>query len=246
MPVHDWARVEAGIFHDFHNVWIAELRNALNGGLLPSGYYALTEQHAGQYIVDLLTLDRRAPNGGASLPANGGTAVATAPPAVRRKLSLTSPRRLRRTLAIRHVSGHRLVAMIEIVSPANKDRPGSVEEFVKKIADALHHDIQVLLVDIIPPGSHDPHGMHGALHELITGESYDLPPDEPLTVASYVGGRRPDAYLNHLAIGAAIPESPLFLNPDFYVNIPLEAAYLSAYRGSPAVWRDVLEGRSSA
>jgi hypothetical protein len=35
MPVHAWTRVTAGTFHDFHNAWIAELRNALNGGVLP-------------------------------------------------------------------------------------------------------------------------------------------------------------------------------------------------------------------
>ena len=45
MPVHDWTRVDAGIFHDFHTVWTGELRNALNGGLLPDGYYALADRH---------------------------------------------------------------------------------------------------------------------------------------------------------------------------------------------------------
>jgi hypothetical protein len=56
MPVHDWTRVEAGIFHDFHTVWIGALRTALNEGLLPQGYYALAEQHAGRSIADALTL----------------------------------------------------------------------------------------------------------------------------------------------------------------------------------------------
>ena len=56
MPVHDWKRVDAGIFHDFHVTWTVALRNALNEGLLPQGYYALAEQHAGQTIGDLLTL----------------------------------------------------------------------------------------------------------------------------------------------------------------------------------------------
>jgi len=46
MPIHDWTRVSAGTFHDFHNAWITELRNALNGGLLPRGFYAQGEQHA--------------------------------------------------------------------------------------------------------------------------------------------------------------------------------------------------------
>lgn len=56
MPIHDWTRVEAGVFHDFHTVWIGAIRNVLNEGLLPSGYYALAGQHAGRYITDVLTL----------------------------------------------------------------------------------------------------------------------------------------------------------------------------------------------
>jgi len=85
MPAHDWTRVEAGIFHGFHIGWIAELGKTLNGGLLPEGFYALAEQHAGRSIADVLTLHA----GPASLeplplpPLTGGTAVAEAPPNVR-------------------------------------------------------------------------------------------------------------------------------------------------------------------
>ena len=56
MGVHDWTRVDAGIFHDFHTVWISNLRSALNAGVLPDTYYALAEQHAGETIADILTL----------------------------------------------------------------------------------------------------------------------------------------------------------------------------------------------
>src|SRR5437879_142440 len=106
MPVHDWTLVDAGIFHDFHNAWVLEIANALNGGLLPSGYYALTEQHAGKYVTDLLTLHASPREDAPPLPADsGGLALAEAPPKVRRKLTSTGNlRRLRRTLAIRHVS----------------------------------------------------------------------------------------------------------------------------------------------
>src|SRR5262249_17851650 len=80
MPVHDWARVEAGIFHDFHTVWIGHLRTALNEGILPEGYYALAEQHAGRSIADVLTLHASpAPDPSTSPlplpPATGGIAV---------------------------------------------------------------------------------------------------------------------------------------------------------------------------
>src|SRR5205807_44997 len=86
MPVHDWTRVEAGIFHDFHTAWVAELRTALNEGVLPEGYYALAEQHTGQGIADVLTL-HASPASSERLPppspSTGGTAVAEAPPTVR-------------------------------------------------------------------------------------------------------------------------------------------------------------------
>ena len=39
MPIHDWTKVEAGIFHDFHSDWIQVLKRALNSGLLPPQYY---------------------------------------------------------------------------------------------------------------------------------------------------------------------------------------------------------------
>jgi hypothetical protein len=44
MPIHDWTRVDAGLFHDFHQDWTIELRRSLNAGLLPPGYFALTDQ----------------------------------------------------------------------------------------------------------------------------------------------------------------------------------------------------------
>jgi hypothetical protein len=35
LPIHDWTRVDAGIFHHFHQGWIVALANALNAGKLP-------------------------------------------------------------------------------------------------------------------------------------------------------------------------------------------------------------------
>jgi hypothetical protein len=247
MPVHDWTRVEAGMFHDFHNAWITELRNTFNGGLLPSGYYALGEQHAGRFVTDVLTLHASRPNGEPPPlpPADGGLALAEAPPKVRLQLTGTETyRQRRRTLAIRHVSGHRLIALVEIVSPANKDRRESVEELVAKMVEALDLGVHVLLIDLLPPSRHDPRGMHGAVWNQFDEGPYDLPVDEPLTVASYTAGPPVRAYLEHLAVGGALPdEMPLFLRSDRYVPVPLETTYQAAYRGVPAFWRDVLEGR---
>ena len=56
MPIHDWTRVDAGLFHAFHQRWISALCDALNTGGLPRGYFALPEQNIRGPIPDVLTL----------------------------------------------------------------------------------------------------------------------------------------------------------------------------------------------
>ncbi len=249
MPVHDWTRVEAGLFHDFHVTWIALIRIALNEGLLPEGYYALAEQHTGRSIPDILTLHASPEPPAPPLPlppATGGTLLAEAPPRVRRRHTIEQASlELRRSIAIRHISGHRLVALLEIVSPANKDRARHVEDLAAKAVDALNAGVHLLLVDLFPPGAHDPYGMHGAICQRLeqSDEPYDVPPEAPLTVASFAAGPRVDVFVEYLAVGAVLPEMPLFLRPDRYVNAPLESTYQAVFHGTPAFWRDVLEGR---
>ncbi|NLX99887.1 MAG: DUF4058 family protein [Rhodopirellula sp.] len=245
MPVHDWTRVEAGIFHDFHMGWIAEIRTALNGGLLPEGFYALAEQHAGRSIADVLALHVSPASQPLPLPPTaGGIAVAEAPPSTQRRQTIQREASARRrSLAIRHVSGHRLIAMIEILSPANKDRSTSVEPFAAKAVEALDAGIHLLLVDLFPPGASDPQGIHEVIQQRISqaNDHYDLPTNRPVTLASYVAGPLVDVYLEHLSRGARLPDMPLFLTPDRYINIPLEPTYEKAYSGTPSFWRDVLE-----
>lgn len=79
MPIHDWTRVDAGIFHAFHHTWITEIARALNRGLLPTDYYALPEQHAAGFGPDVLTLQSDDEAGGpAAEPSPSG--VLLAPP----------------------------------------------------------------------------------------------------------------------------------------------------------------------
>ena len=79
-------------------------------------------------------------------------------------------------------------------------------------------------------------------------EPYLLPPNEPLTLSSHVADSPPVAYLEHLAVGSPLVEMPLFLNPDRYINVPLESTYLDAYRGHPgfcaAYWKDASRRRA--
>src|SRR5271166_5976345 len=82
MPIHDWTRVDAGLFHAFHHDWITNLSRALNAGVLPPDYFALPEQSIRGPVPDVLTLTLSPglaePNGTAR-----GLAVATVPPRAR-------------------------------------------------------------------------------------------------------------------------------------------------------------------
>ena len=244
MPVHDWTRVGAGTFHDFHSSWIVHLKESLNGGILPEGYYALAEQRAGQVAPDVLALHEGKPRSDEPLPP-GTVAVAQAPPKV--SLTMTADEAAgyvlaRRTLTVRHSSDHRIVALIEIVSSGNKDRERSVRDFVDKAVAAMQHAYHLLLIDLFPPGPFDPAGLHGAIWTEIAGQPYESPPEKPLTLASYAAATLPQAYVEPIAVGIELPEMPLFLDPDHYVNVPLEPNYTAAYQGVPEYWRGVVEG----
>ena len=56
MPVHDWTRIQARIFHDFHHEWISTIKHAVNRRLKGTDYYTLAEQLAGGLGPDVLTL----------------------------------------------------------------------------------------------------------------------------------------------------------------------------------------------
>ena len=55
MPIHDWTRVDAGLFHNFHQDWAIELVRSLNDGLLPPEFVALIEHRGVEAIPDVLT-----------------------------------------------------------------------------------------------------------------------------------------------------------------------------------------------
>src|SRR5262245_51262584 len=167
MPMHDWTKVPDGIFHAFHHEWISEIGRALNRGLLPATYYALPEQVAAGFGPDVLTLqDQRADD--EDDRDGGGIATATAlytRPKTRFMAETESGfyRRKKSAIAVRHVSGDRIVAMLEIVSPGNKANRHAFRRFVRKAWELLEYRIHLLIVDPFPPGPRDPNGVHAAI-----------------------------------------------------------------------------------
>jgi hypothetical protein len=246
MPVHDWTTVDDGTFHAFHLAWIGEMQKSLNGGILPEGFYAMAEQHAGETIPDVLALHTSDSDAGPLPEPNEGVATLTKTrPKVDSRLTATSsPKGKRRTIAIRHVSHHRVVALVEIVSPANKDRKAHVAAFVNKMVAALQLGIHVLLIDLFPPGKHDPGGMHGAVWDRFEPDTENASPEgQPFALASYTGGKPAKGYVSFVALGDELPAVPLFLTPERFVSLELEPTYAEAYAGMPEFWRNVIEKR---
>ena len=244
MPIHDWRRVDAEIFHDFHHSWIEEIKRCLNRGLLPDDYYALAEQITGNLGPDVLTLAR--PVKGSILadppPSGGGLAIATSPPKVRFHARSEGDvyARKARAVVIRHRRRHQVIAMVEIVSPGNKSGQSELGAFVQTADQALLAGIHLLIVDLFPPTRRDPHGIHRAIWGEGRGGDFALPDDSPLTCVSYVGSPGVEVFLEPVSVGVPLPEMPVFLTPDVYVPVPLEAPYCSAWDAVPAYWQEVL------
>jgi hypothetical protein len=147
-----------------------------------------------------------------------------------------------KAVVIRHASDHRVVAVLEVISPGNKNTRHGLRAFVAKAVEMLHGGVHLLIVDLFPPGPRDPQGIHKAVWDEFIDNDFASPPGKPLTLAAYIGGPYPEAFVEPTAVGAALPDMPLFLTPDVYVPVPLEATYQSAWEAVPAFWRDALAG----
>ena len=141
-------------------------------------------------------------------------------------------------IAIRHEYGH-VVAIIEIVSPGNKDGKRAIESFVAKAVEFLQNGVNLLFVDLFPPTARDPEGLHQVIWSELTDEPFEArPADKPLTVAAYNAWPDLTAYVDPVAVGDELPDAPLFLAPGRYVNVPLETTYRTSWDVAPKLIRD--------
>ena len=258
MPVHDWTRVKAGNFHDFHQKWIAAISNVLNERLLPREFYSLVEQHANGVEPDVITLESVEPEDDAGR--HGGVAtLAKGTVQTRVQIQQVEPQTQFKDevsdawyaargsrVAIYHSNGDRVVAYLEVVSYGNKDRAWSVQVFNDKLEDAINHGCHLMVIDLHPPGSFDPRGMHAALWGRFNEMSHGVSEELPLGIAAYRvqclnGNIVPSAYFESTAVGQNLPVMPLFLTSEEYINLPLQETYDEAWRGVPARWKTVLE-----
>lgn len=243
MPVHDWCRVAAGIFHHLHHSWIEEIQRSLNAGLLPSDYYALAEQRTAGYGPDVLALqvdsgDHDTPD--SPTHREGGLMVAKPRVAVTSETDMEFYRRKQNVVAVHLVSDDRVVALVEVVSPGNKSSRAALRSFVEKTAQLLDQRIHLLILDLHRPGNFDPQGIHGAIWEEIA-QPWTAPADRPLTLVGYESALTVRAFVQPLAVGEMLIDMPLYLEPDGYVLVPLETTYSRAFEALPKRWRSVVE-----
>jgi hypothetical protein len=128
------------------------------------------------------------------------------------------PRKANR-INIRHPDGT-LIAVIELVSPGNKESQHAVRSFACKAVEFLRAGIHLLIVDLFPPSKRDPQGLHKLIWDRIKDEPYELPADKPLTLAAYSSGSVLEAFVENIGVGDELPDMPIFLTPDRVYPLP--------------------------
>lgn len=227
-PLHGPRRWEG-----FHHAWATLIATQLNKETLPPGYYAESEINVGpEFEIDVaaMELDRTA---------DGGAAVATAPAAV------WSPPRPEITARVdfSHLEGYEvrvyqelgggaeLRGAIELISPANKDRPGTRRTFAAKSAGYLRNGIGVVTVDVVTSRAAN---LHLELFDVLEASGQHIRWESPtgLSAVAYraVTSRklpRVEAWPTPLTVGAPLPVMPLWLSLDLCVPLRLEESYVA-------------------
>ncbi|HUY33382.1 MAG TPA: DUF4058 family protein [Pirellulales bacterium] len=122
----------------------------------------------------------------------------------------------------------RLVAAVEIVSPANKDRPEHRRLFVAKCAGLLQERVSVVIVDVVTTRTAN---LYAELLDLIGHSDPSLSPEPPpLYAAACRLTKRADEWMletwaQFLGLGRSLPTVPLWLADDLAVPLELDQSY---------------------
>jgi Protein of unknown function (DUF4058) len=211
----------------FHGAWAEAIARHLNEEQLPDHFYAEARVKIGSYVeVDVATHEEA--NGLAQDVEDGGVAV-WAPPRPTASAALDfAGLDLFEVNILNDEEGPKIVAAIELVSPANKDRPAHRRAFAVKCASYLQEGISVIMVDVVTERRGN---LHADLLKLIVAAPGQADGD------LYAGAFRPllgaeqtrlDLWAEALAIGAPLPTLPLWLSPELALPLNLEDAYRSA------------------
>ncbi len=127
--------------------------------------------------------------------------------------------------------GRTLVAAIEIVSPANKDRPENRNAFVGKCAALLRSGVAVSIVDIVTTRHFN---LYAELMSFIGHPDPMLNPEAPAVYAASCRWLRKsdqavlETWIHTLNLGQPLPTLPLWLTDTLVVPLHLEPSYSQA------------------
>jgi hypothetical protein len=225
MPLHDWN--ELADWETVHGAWIVELHRWLKCRL-PSGFRSTLATVPSLVVAPVPVHPdvsvRRHPEPVAPPVSSSGDLLAMEPDE-RVSLALVEADR-----AVHIHSGGNLVAVLELLSPANKDRPDKRRRTTDRYVGYLLNGIHLLLVDVHPR----PPGFSFA-DDLAAVLEYVTPPLPPPFAVSYrVGvhgsdlGQDLDVWRRVLTVGEPLPTLPLPLTREVAVRVDLEATYVRA------------------
>jgi hypothetical protein len=192
--------------------------------------------HLGAFFeLDVCTFEddsEAAPHASFADDANGGVATATwAPPAPTFTVEVDIPGQYSYEVLVFDLNRDRqLVAAVEIVSPANKDRPDSRQIFVAKCASLLQKDVCVSIVDLVTVRHFN---LYTELLALLQTSDPSMSPEPPPIYAATCRKRngrktRLETWASSLAIGRPLPILPIWLTETLAVSLDLEGAYEEA------------------
>ncbi|MBX9626463.1 MAG: DUF4058 family protein [Gemmataceae bacterium] len=239
MPLRDHFRSPVNDTHswdELHGQWPGEMVRHLTT-ILPPGYRAGPRVHLGSsFEVDIGTFESDAADPDRAADAGGGgtataTAAATAAlaPTLTVEADLSDPDEYEVRIYDAE-RGRTLVAVVEIVSPSNKDRPDTRAQFVGKVIGLLQQGVCVSLVDLVSVRSAN---LYAELLDLLGRADPQLAPTPPPLYAITLRGRKParrrrhrlDAWFYPMVVGEPLPTLPIWLTPDLCVMLPLETSY---------------------
>jgi hypothetical protein len=216
----------------FHAAWAEAMATHLNVSLLPDRYVAEARvQLGGQVEIDVAAFEDGFTDATARDDAEGGVAVWAPPQAVATApLDFGDPD-VFEVQVLSEEAGPKLVAAVELVSPANKDRPASRRMFAVKCASYLSSGVSVVLVDVVTQRRGNLFaellGLLGASVASAGQDDGDLYAVANRT-APRAEGPLLETWPHVLKIGGALPTVPLWLAADLCLPLDLEATYHTA------------------
>ena len=120
----------------------------------------------------------------------------------------------------------RLVAAVEIVSPANKDRAESRQLFVAKCCNLLRRDVCVSIIDLVTIRQFNLYADLLALFERSDPALSSASSIYAVTCRKGNGSRTTlETWYRPLAVGDPLPSLPLWLSDTERVSLDLETSY---------------------